>query len=155
MVNFFKGSRHWLSLLLQWTLNAEIFFISSKSQTKLNHFAWTGQLAKCKYLPFYFIITRPRAIKAFVLIKAEMVQWYHILNIWWYIYKKPIFAFTLQQQKTPQLRAYNSSSRYMWKTPHFSENRGGTECGKSDIRIFPVNHSIYYTLCEKDSFYNT
>ena len=50
MVNFFRGSRHWLSLPLQWTLKAEIFFISSESQTKPNHFAWTGQLANCKYL---------------------------------------------------------------------------------------------------------
>lgn len=75
-VNFFKGSRHWLSLLLQWMLKVDIVFISSKSQTKLNHFAWTGQLANCEYFPFYSIITCPCAL---VLSKAEMLQWYHML----------------------------------------------------------------------------
>jgi len=150
-VNFFQGSRHWLSLPLQCTLKVEIFFMSSKSQTKLNHFAWTGQLANCEYLPLYFIVTCPCATKAFVLIKAEMVQWYHMLNIWGYIYKKNNFCLH-NNKKHPQFRAHNSSSRYVCKTPRVSENRGDTECRRRSIRIFPVNHSIYHILCEKDFF---
>lgn len=71
-----KGSGQCFSLLLPKTFKADILCISSKSQRKLNQFAYTGQLPNYKHIPFCIIITCPRVIKALVLEKAERVWRY-------------------------------------------------------------------------------
>lgn len=76
---FFKGSRHWLSSPLQWTLKADIVFIISKSQTKLNHFAWTGQLANYEYCPFFSPSLYAHVPYRLILTKVEVLQRYHVL----------------------------------------------------------------------------
>lgn len=120
-VNIFKGSRRCLSLPLQWTLKVEIF--SPSANHKQNWIALPGQdnwLIERIFL-FHFVIT-----KVFFLIKAEMEQWNHILNIWWYIYKN-ICLHSTTTKKLPQLKAHNSSSRYMWKTTFQWKQRGDTK----------------------------
>lgn len=115
-----KGSGQCFSLLLPKTFKADILCISSKSQRKLNQFAYTGQLPNYKHIPFCIIITCPRVIKALVLEKAERVWRYPCPDtsvIWLHTaYKKKKkkrksrFAFTLQPNKQFAAHTYQKKS---------------------------------------------